>query len=200
MRVASVLLAAGGGTRYRASLDAAKSGVPKTHKLLAVGADGRSVVEHAFAAMAAGSGDGPLIVVSGAVELPELPNATQLHNPKWAEGQSTSLWTAIDLAVRLNCEAVVVGLGDQPRIAPGDWTALRNAMTLGASIGVATYDGRRRNPVGLARSVWPLLPSNSDEGARSAMRAHPSLVTEVPCTGNSDDIDSVEDLLQWHLS
>lgn len=200
MRIGSVLLAAGGGSRYRASLGDATQQVADTHKLLALGPDGRSVVEHAFDAMAYGSLDSPLIVVSGAVELPEFANASMVHNPRWAEGQSTSLRVALEVGDALGFDAVVVGLGDQPRILPSDWTRVRNAMASGASIAVATYDGRRRNPVGLARSVWPLLPIASDEGFRSVMGAHPHLVTEVPCTGNPDDIDSVEDLLQWHLS
>jgi molybdenum cofactor cytidylyltransferase len=211
VNILSVLLAAGGGTRYRASLDSApnanvpNANVPNaslatTHKLLALGPDGRSVVEHSFAAMATGSSGARLVVVSGAVELPSLAGATVLHNPRWSDGQSTSLWVAVDFAQSLDCEAIVVGLADQPGIGAAAWTRLRVAMTNGATIAVGTYGGQRRNPVGLARSIWPLLPTNADEGARSIMRAHPDLVTEVPCTGNSEDIDSVEDLLQWHLS
>jgi molybdenum cofactor cytidylyltransferase len=191
MKLASVLLAAGGGSRFRAT--------ESTHKLLALGPDGRAVVEHSFAAMAADTTD-ELIVVTGAVELPELPGAHLPHNARWANGQSTSLWEAIDLADALECDAIVVGLGDQPGITAADWAAVRVAMHAGAQIAVATYGGKRRNPVGLARSVWPLLPINTDEGARSVMQRHPELVIEVPCTGNSEDIDSVEDLLRWHLS
>ena len=150
--------------------------------------------------MRLGSGDAAMAVVSGAIELPSFAGATLLHNPRWAEGQSTSLWKAIDFAESLDCDAIVVGLADQPGIAPSDWAGVRNAMAEGASIAVGTYGGQRRNPVGLARSIWPLLPADADEGARSVMSAHPHLVTEVPCSGNSEDIDSVEDLLQWHLS
>jgi molybdenum cofactor cytidylyltransferase len=191
MKLASVLLAAGGGSRFRAT--------ESTHKLLALGPDGRTVVEHSYAAMAADTTD-ELIVVTGAVELPELPGAHLPHNARWAVGQSTSVWEAIDLADALECDAIVVGLGDQPGITAADWAAVRAAMHAGAQIAVATYGGKRRNPVGLARSVWPLLPTNADEGARSVMQRHPELVIEVPCTGNSEDIDSVEDLLRWHLS
>ena len=220
MKIASVLLAAGAGTRFQASLadwalravdldghresnpGAGNANPPTTHKLLARMSDGRTVVEHSYAAMRINHSldHGPLIVVQGAVELPLLPGSTVINNDQWAQGQSTSLRAAIACADSLHCDAVVVGLGDQPAISPHDWSAVRKAVVRGASIAVATFDGKRRNPVGLARSVWPLLPTDADEGARTVMRRNPELVTEVPCSGNSADIDTVEDLLRWPLN
>lgn len=185
--VLAVVLAAGGGTRYEGA----------GHKLLAV-RDGRTVVEHAVAAAHTALGD--VLVVTGAVELPPevgaIPSVRVLRNPDWAQGQATSLAAAI-AAARVDDEtidAVVVGLGDQPDITPEAW---RRVATSRSPIAIATYAGRRRNPVRLHRSVWPLLPTTGDEGARVVTRLRPDLIEEVPCSGSPDDIDTLEDVLRW---
>jgi CTP:molybdopterin cytidylyltransferase MocA len=90
-----------------------------------------------------------------------------------------------------------VGLGDQPFVETSAWDAVASALRDGASIAVATYDGARRNPVGLGAAAWPLLPTDGDEGARVVMRLHPDLVTEIPCAGQALDIDTVEELRRW---
>ena len=167
--VLAVVLAAGGGSRF---------GGPG-HKLLAE-RDGRSVVQLPSAVTA-------------------MPGVRVVHNPRWADGQATSLATAIELAkgdgtVDDAIDAVVVGLGDQPDITPESW---RRVAASTAPIAIATYDGRRRNPVRLHRSIWQLLPSTGDEGARALTRLRPDLVEEVPCNGSPGDIDTLEDLLRW---
>jgi molybdenum cofactor cytidylyltransferase len=182
---AAVVLAAGGGTRFDGSV----------HKLL-VPFRGRPMVSWAFDA-AAGSGADEVIVVTGAADVASLlpPGATSLTNPRWADGQATSLAAAIDRATASGHDAVVVGLGDQPLIPAAAWRLVLAAAA--TPIAVATYGGKRRNPVRLAAEVWDRLPREGDEGARTVMRDGPELVTEVPCPGEPVDVDTQEDLARW---
>jgi CTP:molybdopterin cytidylyltransferase MocA len=183
--MAAVVLAAGGGSRYRGP----------THKLLA-DLKGRPVVSWSVEA-ALGAALDETIVVTGAIDLAEvLPDqVTVLENPGWAEGLATSLAVGLDWCARQGHRAAVVGLGDQPLVTTSAWRTVAAADH--APIVVATYGGQRRNPVRLRQDVWPLLPSSGDEGARTLMRSRPELVGEVACEGEPIDIDTWEDLERW---
>ena len=188
MTVLGVVLAAGAGERFRAS-----GGVgPK--QLARV--DGQPLVVRA-AAVARAAGLDEVVVVAGAVDLSDsgLP-VLVLDNPRWREGIATSLQVAVRRAEAAGHDALVVGLADQPGVTIEAWRAVAAASDE-PPIAVATYDGRRGNPVRLARSVWPELPDTGDEGARALIRRRPALVQAVPCDGRNDDIDTLEDLDRW---
>jgi nicotine blue oxidoreductase len=181
---AAIVLAAGAGDRFHGP----------AHKLLTP-FRGRPLVtwaiEHALAAELAATA-----VVTGAVDLVGLlpEGVAVITNPDWARGQATSLQAGLAWARDGGHQAVVVGLGDQPLVAPSTWAALAAAE---GPIVVATYNGRRGNPVRLDRSIWDLLPVTGDAGARVLMAERPDLVVEVACNGDPADVDTEEDLARW---
>src|SRR5262249_57093344 len=94
------------------------------------------------------------------------------------------------------CAAAVVALVDQPLIGPAVVQRLIAAYLDGAGIAVASYDGKPRNPVLLAREEWAgvLALATGDVGARPYLQAHPDRVTAVEGGGirRPDDVDTPE--------
>jgi len=194
--VVAALLAGGAGARFD-QLDG-------THKLEAslrstAVEPAESVFERALRHVS-DARIGPIVIVTGSWSPSpeqigeEVAGATVVANDRWADGQITSVRTALDAADALGADRVVIGLADQPFITPDAWRTVADAP---GPIAVATYAGRRGNPVGIDRSVWHLLPESGDEGARALMRIRPDLVREVACSGSPADIDTAEDLRRW---
>jgi CTP:molybdopterin cytidylyltransferase MocA len=189
MTTAGVVLAAGAGSRFAAS------GGDRPKPLADLG--GMALVDRALAVVGAAGFD-EVVLVDGSTDLSDraASGVVVLHNDDWADGIATSLQVAVAHAAERGHEAIVVGLADQPGVTVAAWRAVAAAPTE-PPIAVATYGGRRANPVRLGAPIWHLLPTTGDEGARSIMRERPELVREVPCTGEPWDIDTVEDLERW---
>jgi CTP:molybdopterin cytidylyltransferase MocA len=180
--VAGILLAAGQGSRL---------GQPKA----LIDLDGQPLAERGVALLREG-GAAPVIVVTGAVAV-DLRGVISVHNPDWRTGMGSSLVAGLGL-VPAQCPAAVVALVDQPLVGPEAVRRLIAAHAAGASVAVAAYGGRPRNPVLLGREHWPevIALATGDAGARPFLRAHPDLITLVECgdTGRPDDIDTRADL------
>jgi CTP:molybdopterin cytidylyltransferase MocA len=180
--VAGVLLAAGEGSRL---------GRPKA--LIEIG--GQSLASRGVMLLRAG-GAAPVIVVTGAAAV-DLPDVVIAPNPDWRTGMGSSLAAGLS-AVPADCTAAVLALVDQPLVGAAAVGRLIGAHADGASVAVACYAGRPRNPVLIGRQHWPeaVALAVGDVGARPFLRAHPELVTLVECgdTGRPDDIDTPEDL------
>ncbi len=188
MKVVGAILAGGFGSRFQG----------ETHKLLAP-FRGDTVVGHVLRA-ARESIIEEIAVVQGAIDLSGLviEGETLLTNFDPRSGMASSLAIAVDWAKGVDCDHVVIGLGDQPLVLSESWTNLATAPAE-ARLVVATYRGKRRNPVRIARDLFEQLPSTGEMGARMLMELHPELVLEVPCEGEPIDIDTVEELSKWNL-
>jgi nicotine blue oxidoreductase len=181
-QIVGLILAAGSGSRL---------GQPKA--LVRVGDE--RLVDRAVRTLRDGGAE-PIVVVLGAA-LAEVAGASVVENPDWATGMGSSLRVGL-AALPADADAVIVSLVDQPDIGPAVAARLVEAFVDGATVAVASYGGKRGNPVLLARSTWAEVAelAQGDVGARPFLAAHPELVTAVSCDDIADpaDIDTPADL------
>jgi CTP:molybdopterin cytidylyltransferase MocA len=181
--IGGLVLAAGAATRF---------GAPKQLAEL----DGVPLLEHALRTMTAAPVGRVVVVLGSAAD--EIAVAVDLHGAdplvctRWEEGQSASL--ACGLAELADCEAVVVTLGDQPRMSP---EAIRRVIEArnGAAAVRATYGGEPGHPVLLERDLFEALRNVSgDKGARNLLLS--VQVLDVPCDdlGGGEDVDTPAEL------
>lgn len=160
---------------------------------------GRPLVRHAVERLlAAGLSD--IVVVLGreadavARALADLPVRTAV-NPRYAEGQSTSVRAGLD-ALAPGTEAVVIALGDQPGVEPAVVRRLVAAFrSSGRPIAAPAYRDGRGNPVLFGAALFDELRAvTGDEGGRGVIRRDPLRVVEVAVDGDSPrDIDTPGD-------
>jgi molybdenum cofactor cytidylyltransferase len=181
--IGGLVLAAGAATRFGSQKQLAPL-------------DGMPLLEHSLRAItAAPVGRVVVMLGAGADEIAarvDLHGAEPMVCPRWEEGQSASL--ACGLAELAECEAVVVTLGDQPRLAPD---AVRRVIAArdGAPAVRATYGGRPGHPVLLERELFaPLRNVSGDHGARNLLMS--VQVIDVPCDdlGGGEDVDTPAEL------
>jgi molybdenum cofactor cytidylyltransferase len=182
--IGGIVLAAGAGTRF--------GGAKQLAEL-----DGRPLLEHAVRAMTASPVD-TVVVVLGA-NAADVAAAVDLHGveamacERWHEGQAASL--ACGLAELGHCEAVVVTLGDQPRLSPDAIHRVIGARGQGAVAVRATYHGEPGHPVLLEQELFDRLRDiRGDHGVRKLLLDVPT--REVPCEdlGGGEDVDTLAQL------
>jgi molybdenum cofactor cytidylyltransferase len=178
--IGGLVLAAGAGTRFGSAKQLADL-------------DGRPLLEHSVRAMiAAPVGRVVVVLGSGAEEVMaevDMHGAEPVVNERWDEGQSASL--ACGLAELTDCDAVVVTLGDQPRVAPDAIRRVIAARGAGAAAVRATYSGEPGHPVLLERDLFERMRDvTGDHGARNLLIS--THTREVPCEdlGGGEDVDT----------
>jgi molybdenum cofactor cytidylyltransferase len=178
--IGGLVLAAGAATRFGSAKQLAEL-------------DGRPMLEHSVTAMTS-SPVGRVVVVLGAcaedvVARVDLHGAEPVLCRRWDEGQSASL--ACGLAELSECQAVIVTLGDQPRLSPDAIRRVIAARGDGAEAVRATYDGAPGHPVLLERPLFERLRDVSgDHGARNLLLSVQT--RDVPCDdlGGGEDVDT----------
>lgn len=171
-KVAAVLLAAGGSTRF---------GEPK--QLLPW--EGRPLIVHT-ADIAWAAGLNPVVAVIGAEAECVAPLLAQrpvdvLRNYRWREGMSTSLHVGL-AALPQDVEAAIFLPIDQPCLTPRFLQALvERWRTSDADIVVPTAEGRRGGPVLFSRALFAELTQlEGDVGGRALFDAHRERLVTLP--------------------
>jgi CTP:molybdopterin cytidylyltransferase MocA len=185
--IAAVVLAAGSGSRFGESA-----------KQLAE-LDGKPLLEHALRAVEGVPAIDRIVVVLGA-RADEIRAGVDFGAAEvvvcedWADGQAASLRRGIQ-AVADDADAVVITLGDMPRITSSVIAQFADlARRDGAQTRVrAVYDGRPGHPVALGSDYFAQLTQlHGDAGARQVMKSIG--VETVECGGRCDatDVDTPE--------
>ncbi len=183
--IAALVLAAGTATRF---------GETKQVAMLA----GKRLVRHVVDA-ATDTRIGRIVVVVGhdadAVADAVGGGALVVRNPRFAEGQATSLSVGLD-ALGEDVDAVLVLLADQPGVTARHVSALLDAAAHREEpiVRLAFADGP--GPALLRRAVWDdVRELRGDVGARALFEGRPDLVFDAVVEGPTPpDIDTPADL------
>lgn len=188
--VAALVLAAGAGRRFGGG------------KLLA-SLGGQPILQHVLDALAAAGIENPFVVVGGDADELESSvrwrDAHRVRNPDPEIGIASSLqlgWQAAMLSSPRPA-AVLVMLGDQPRVDPAVIRALIDQPADPARpVIVAHHADGARNPVRLEPEAAPLVAATSgDRGLGPAIDAHPELVRTLELDAVNPDVDAPTDLV-----
>ncbi len=198
-RVPGAVLAAGGGSRFRARTGRNKLLVPVA---------GEPLVRHSVRAMLYASHVAPVGVVVGCEAervldalggLRRHPHLEVVENERWAEGLATSLRAVLE-HLPGEVPGLVVLPGDMPFMTPAliDRVVERFLTTHKACFPI--HRGRKGHPTVLPRTLFPALRRlQGDAGARAVLTAlPPSAVELLPLTPSEaltqQDVDVPDDL------
>lgn len=179
-RTAAVVLAAGRSSRMGAN------------KLVAE-VEGAPMVRHVAEAALASRADMTVVVtgheperVGDALEGLDLSFA---HNPRYADGLSTSLRAGLG-ALPDDVEAALILLGDMPLVTAADCNKVLDGLAAPDTlVAIATANGARGNPVAWSRRLFPeLMATEGDAGGRALLSRYADNVTmvEIGAAGGLD--------------
>ena len=124
-----------------------------------------------------------------------------VENPRPEAGQGSSIAVGM-AALSGRTRAVIIGLGDQPRMPDDVVPALLSMWRrTGSAIVVPVYRGLQGTPALFAAEVFPELAAlTGDAGGRGVVGARPERVARVAFdTAMPADVDTPEDFARLHV-
>lgn len=162
---------------------------------LALPVDGVPILARAIAS-ATNAGLPILLVTGGHAEAVRAiaPGIPAVHAEAHERGLAESLKAGL-AAAPADWAAALILLGDMPFVEAETLRQLAEALARGAPAVVPVQAGRRGNPAGFARKVWPrLMALKGDQGARPLLDSLGAIDIPVDDPGIHRDIDVPADL------
>ena len=162
---------------------------------LALPVDGVPILARAIAS-ATNAGLPILLVTGGHAEAVRAiaPGIPAVHAEAHERGLAESLKAGL-AAAPADWTAALILLGDMPFVEAETLRHLAEALARGAPAVVPVQAGRRGNPAGFARKVWPrLMALKGDQGARPLLGSLGAIDIPVDDPGIHRDIDVPADL------
>jgi molybdenum cofactor cytidylyltransferase len=184
--ISGLLLAAGGARRFG------------SQKLVAE-LEGEPLVRHAALTLARETDELIVVVGSEAAAVTRALDGIEariVENEEWARGLSTSIRCGVQ-ATTPNTSAIIIALGDEPRVDGSVSRALISTWRDTARpIVVTRYAGEIGHPILFDASLFPeLLSLDGDRGARGVIQRSPDRVAYVDMTTAPPlDVDEPNDL------
>jgi molybdenum cofactor cytidylyltransferase len=179
-----VVLAAGAGSRF--------GGLKQLHLI-----QGRPMLEHVLAAVAAAPADDRVLVIGSQAD--QVLAAVEPHGvravrcQRWSEGQAVSLRAGLD-ALCADVVAAIVVLGDGPGLDARAIERMADAHRgAPASVLYADYGQGRSHPVVLPRVIWDELAPTGERPA-AGLAAQAVDCRDLPAPGDVDRAGDAVDL------
>jgi CTP:molybdopterin cytidylyltransferase MocA len=187
----------------------ASSRMGRAKALLHADAAGTTFVRRLSETMHAGGCEEVIVVVGHEPDaiVQELTRVTTpvraLMNPRWEEGQLSSLLAAIALVDRPGVRAIAVGLVDAPFVTPATVAQLLDVYRQRPALIVRPVSGERHgHPVVFDRRLFEeLRRADPAVGAKAVLRGHADAIVDVPVAdeGAFRDVDTPEDYARLGL-
>lgn len=191
MRLACLLLAAGGGSRFGSCKQLAPL-------------DGKPMLRHGLEALAPLFGDDLYVVLGARREriAAVIDGIAQIvTHDGWRQGLGSSIAAGVHAVDNGGAyDGILLALADQPYLSTADYRRLVDRFD-GRQVVAASYAGGPGAPALFPRAWFDSLQQlDGDRGARTLLQQHSADIVHVPLAAAALDVDTAADMRPRHRS